>query len=173
MFEAFIFLFILSKILSRPRDLVFLVKSAVAIAINRGHVKVQDVDIVEAQKQYSQYALDSILVEDDVAIPALEQVLYEFVGSKPVLTQEEVNDTILKAGIPYSQVAQVVEHLCALAFLGVETGINEYRFAEDFQDYQKVLVLKKKRFAATEGKLRYKVNVPFWAFLEIQGAQQE
>lgn len=165
--------YILSKILSRPRDLVFLVKSAVAIAINRGHVKVQDVDIVEAQKQYSQYALDSILVEDDVAIPALEQVLYEFVGSKPVLTQEEVNDTILKAGIPYSQVAQVVEHLCALAFLGVETGINEYRFAEDFQDYQKVLVLKKKRFAATEGKLRYKVNVPFWAFLEIQGAQQE
>jgi len=60
-------------------------------------------------------------------------VLYEFVGSKPVLTQEEVNDTILKADIPYSQVAQVVDHLCALAFLGVEIGTDEYRFAEDFQ----------------------------------------
>lgn len=160
--------YILSRILPRPRDLVFLVKSAVSTAINRSHGKVQDIDIIEAQKQYSQYAVDSVLVEDDVAIPTLEQVLYEFVGSKPVLTQEEVNDTILRAGIPFSQVAQVVEHLCALAFLGIEVGIDEYRYAEDFQDYQKVLVLKKKRIAATEGKLKYKINIPFWAFLEIQ-----
>ncbi|GKS58532.1 hypothetical protein YTPLAS18_20590 [Nitrospira sp.] len=159
--------YILSKILPRPRDLVFLVKSAVSIAINRKHTKVQEIDLIEAQKQYSQYAVDSILVEDDVAIPALEQVIYEFVGSKPVLTQEEVNDTILKAGVPFSQVAQVVEHLCALAFLGIEVEDDTYRFAEDFQEYQKLLILKKKRYQSTGGRLKYRINVPFWDFLEV------
>jgi hypothetical protein len=160
--------YLLGSILPRPRDIVFFVKSAVSIAVNRGHTKVQEIDLIDAKKQYSQYAIDSILVENGVTVQTLENVLYEFVGSKPLLTEEEIKETIMKSSVPYSQVSAVMDHLCALAFLGVEVAPSDYRFAEDFQDYQKLAVLRRKRAEATGRAVNYTINVPFRSFLEIE-----
>jgi len=51
--------YIYSTILPRPRDLVFFVKAAIATAVNRGQGSVREADILDAEKQYSQYALES------------------------------------------------------------------------------------------------------------------
>lgn len=159
--------YLLDRSLPRPRDLIFITKAAIATAVNRGHTKVEEDDILYAEKQYGQYALDSILVENGITVEALERVLYEFVGSKPFLTQEEVNSCILKSGVNSELLEDITEHLCALAFLGIEVGNQDFRFAEDFQDYQKLSVLKRKQSEIKGSALRYKINSPFWAFLEI------
>lgn len=153
--------------LPRPRDLIFITKSAIGTALNRGHSRVEEEDILHAEKQYGQYALDSILVENGITVETLERVLYEFVGAAPFLTQHEINSCILKAGVSPDLAADIIEHLCALAFLGVDIGDNDFRFAEDFQDYQKLAVLKRKQSEKKGPALKFKINPPFWAFLEV------
>lgn len=163
--------YIMGRILPRPRDLVFLIKSAVSIALNRGHIVVEESDILEAEKQYSQYALESILVENGITIETLERILYEFAGSNANLCYEDLALILDSCDIPRTEHEAVVEHLCALAFLGVEINSDEYRFAEDFQDYQKLKVLIRRGQERVGRKLNYKINAPFWTYLEIESAQ--
>ena len=163
--------YILGRILPRPRDLVFLIKSAVSIAINRGHTIVEEDDILQAEKQYSQYALESILVENGITVETLEKILYEFAGSNSQLNFDNLISILNTCEIPSTAHEEVVEHLCALAFLGIEINSNEFRFAEDFQDYQKLKVLLRKRREMLGRRPPYKINPPFWTYLEIQSIQ--
>ena len=50
--------YLVENIIPRPRDIIYLIRTAVEIAVNRRHSNVIDVDLIEAQKRYSQYALD-------------------------------------------------------------------------------------------------------------------
>ncbi len=155
------------QILPRPRDLIFLVKAAVAMAVNRTHPVVTESDVLEAEKQYSQYALESIVVENGLTIENLEAILYEFVGSRAHLTREQVETCLAKASVPKEQYGRVIDHLSGLTFLGVEVSENKFRFAEDPQEYRKTLVLARKLAEQRGGGLRYTINPAFWAFLEI------
>ena len=82
--------FILRTVLPRPRDLIHIVKVAINNAMNRGHQRVQQDDFLLARKQYSQYAFDSILKEDDPSKGKLEAVLYQFAGAGKRLTRREI-----------------------------------------------------------------------------------
>lgn len=163
--------YIINRILPRPRDLVFLVKSAVAKAINRNHTRVEESDIFEAEKEYSQYALDSILVENGVGIGSLERILYEFAGANQYIMRKEAEDFIAKSGVPSAQFDLIINHLCGVSFLGLEIADGDFRFAEDSQDYQKLYVMQRKYYGSANGALRFKINEPFWAFLEIKGTK--
>lgn len=160
--------FIMERILPRPRDLVFFVKSAVAKAVNRNHSKVQASDLIEAEKEYSQYALETILVENGIKFGSLERILYEFAGANQFVNESELKTFFSKADVPESDVDQLIAHLCELSFLGLEVAAGDFRFAEDAQDYQKLEVQKRKYHGTKGGVLRYSINKPFWAFLEIK-----
>ena len=160
--------FIMERILPRPRDLVFFVKSAVAKAVNRNHVKVDGSDLIEAEKEYSQYAFETILVENGIRFGSLERILYEFAGAQQFVTASELKNYFSKADVAESDIAQLIAHLCELSFLGVEVAAGDFRFAEDAQDYQKLEVQKRKYHGSRDGVLRYSINKPFWAFLEIK-----
>lgn len=68
-------LYLCKRILPRPRDIVFLCNAAVALAVNRGHARIEETDIIDAEKQYSQYAFEMIQVENGITVPELEAVL--------------------------------------------------------------------------------------------------
>jgi hypothetical protein len=96
--------YILDHILPRPGDLVFFINAAVATAINRKHTFVQEADIFAAEKQYSQYAIEAISVEDGVTVSTLENVFYEFVGSNSCLTYHEVKECLSRASVPHENI---------------------------------------------------------------------
>ncbi|HKV91224.1 MAG TPA: hypothetical protein VJW20_01610 [Candidatus Angelobacter sp.] len=52
--------YISSRILPRPRDLIFFVKSALQSAVNKGRPRVEESDFVDGEKQYSRYAIESL-----------------------------------------------------------------------------------------------------------------
>lgn len=158
------------QVLPRPRDILFFVNAAVNVAVNRGHVIVEENDIFEAEKQYSQYALESILVENGVGVSSLESIIYEFVGCNAQLSVDEISDSLIRVQVPKEKIAGVIDHLCGLTFLGVEVGPEDFRFAEDPQEYRKNLVLARKLAEKRGGGMRYMINRPFWAFLEIAEA---
>ena len=160
--------YILSRILPRPRDLMFFVKAAVGTAVNRGRARVEQDDILEAEKQYSQYALDSVLVENGVTIPTLESILYEFVGCEPILSDSKVQHMIFGAGVEAALMDEVIDHLCSLTFLGIEVNDGDFRYADDPSEHRKNLVHARKLAETRGGRLRFKINPAFRAFLEVR-----
>jgi hypothetical protein len=161
--------YLVQHIVPRPRDLVFFVRAAVDTAVNRGHSHVAEQDILDAEKQYSQYAFESILVENGVSVRTLENLLLEFAGSRSVLPEEDLREIIDKAiPTPETSVERMVEHLCSLTFLGVEASDNDFRFTDDPEALKKNMILGKK-LAETRGRtIHFRINPAFRAYLEVR-----
>jgi hypothetical protein len=159
--------YLLDVILARPRDLIYLMNAAVATAVNRKHTRVEPDDILEAERQYSLYALESLVVENTLPAIDLESVLFEFVGSRSVVTQNELREILAGAGIDADMFDEMVKILCGLTFLGIEIGEDRFAFGEDPQRYRRNEV-QARRYSERRGQLRrYKVHPAFRAFLEI------
>jgi len=160
--------YLLSRIMQRPRDLLFFVKAAITKAINRKHSKVEAQDILDAEHQYSQFAVDSILVEDGISLQNLEAVIYEFAGANAILSREEVLSSLGKARVARSDRGSVISHLVNLTFLGIETSQDVFRFAEDEQDAKINTVLSEKLAEKLGRSPRYQINPAFCSFLQIK-----
>jgi hypothetical protein len=57
------FAYVLRRTLMRPRDLLRLLKQSVNVAVNRGHSKVSERDMMQAEKTYSEDQLQEISFE--------------------------------------------------------------------------------------------------------------
>ena len=161
--------YFLSRSLPRPRDFVFFVKAALATAINRRHVRIEESDIIEAEKQYSQFAVDSILVEHDGSYGSLESIIYECAAVSPYLTQDEVGKALQRAGVTTENIEQAIQYLCGLTFLGIEVNTGDFRFAEDRNTSTRNSILARRVGDSSQRSPRFKVHPAFWAFLEITG----
>ena len=158
--------YICSRILPKPRDLIFLVKAAVAVAVNRGHSLVRESDLLEAEKQYSQYALESVLVENGISVQGLENVLFEFAGSKAYLDEQEIVKILVNANVDPANHARVIDHLCSLSFLGLEVRNGDFRFADDPPVHRRNVALAK-QLTTAGSTFRFMIHPAFWAFLEV------
>ena len=158
--------YILSRILPRPRDLVYLVKGAISMAVNRGHERVEAEDVLKAEYEYSRYAMDSVMVENSITLPQLEAVLYEFVGSPAVILEEGVLAAITRAGIPQAKHADVAGHLVGINFLGLETRKGKFSYLDEPRELKKLTVLSDK-LAKRKGARRYQIHPAFRKYLEI------
>lgn len=158
--------YILSRILPRPRDIVYLVKGAVSMAVNRGHALIEEDDIVSAEYEYSRYAIDAILVENSVTLPQLEDALYEFAGCPAIVPESQVTEFLLKAAIPAEKHASVIEHFIGLSFLGMEVDRGQFVFSDEPREFKKNLVLANK--VAEQQPRRFKIHPAFRAYLEVR-----
>ncbi len=159
--------YLASRILSRPRDIVFFVKSAVSFAVNRKHDRVEEKDILDGEKQYSLYAVDSILVENGITIPQLELVLLQFVGSAAVLEESAIRQHISRAGIEAEKVDPIIAHLVKLTFLGLEVGPHTFVYSDEPRELKKMHVLAE-RYSRERGlQPRFEIKSAFRSYLEI------
>jgi hypothetical protein len=161
-------MYFLDRILKRPRDLLYFVKAAMEVAVNRGHGRVEESDIVEAERQYSQFALSSVVVENVVSLPNIETILYEFVGLPSILSLKDVHNCMNRAKVEEQAVNQILAELCMANFFGVEVDRGTFRFPEDSNELRKLEVLSTRFRDQSDCETRYMINKPFWAFLEIQ-----
>jgi hypothetical protein len=118
----------------------------------------ESADIEDAEPAYSQYAVKSILVENGVTLPELEKILFEFAGSKSILTEHEVRSLVLKGLGDKERVDYAISHLIGLAFLGVEIRENEFEFIEDYGEVKKSSILARRLTSGRTPGQRFKVN---------------
>ncbi len=160
--------FLTKYILPRPRDLIYLTRAALANAINRRHTRLEAEDILEAQKKYSQYALDSIVVGNSIHEEAVEALLYEFVGAEEIINRDDIVRAMRVCKIPKSKVDEVIELLFDLTFLGREVESNRFEYLYNEEDKVKLQVMARKTAEARVGKMeRFRINEAFHAYLEI------
>jgi hypothetical protein len=155
-------------ILPRPRDIVYLVKEAVSTAVNRNHARVEEEDLLGAEKQYSHYAFDSILVENGITVPQLEALLYEFAGKSTFVTEDEVAKCVENAGLPIGLKDSLIDHLIKLTFLGIEVDEEKFVFTEDPKELKRNLILGAKLARQLKRKRRFKIHQAFHSFLDIE-----
>ena len=161
--------YLTERILQRPRDIVYLVKAAVSFAVNRKHDRVEERDIFDGERMYSQYALDSILVENVGTFPQLESYLFEFAGSSPVVTETNLQAIAMKCGISEERWEELTEHLVRLSFLGVEIEEGKFAFSEENRDFKLNQVMSSRYRERCSLPTRFEINKPFRAYLQVQG----
>lgn len=131
--------FILSTIYPRPRDAIVLAKKALSIAISRGHDKIFADDLLGARAAYSEYALNSVNVEDANGIGTVERGTYAMIGKTPLLTREEILSTLEDEGITADLHDEYIATMCRLSVLGVETAPEQFHFVYDDTDNLRLL----------------------------------
>lgn len=159
--------YLFTRVLPRPRDLLFLVNNAVANAANAGHQQVLEDDIKDAERSYSRFAFEAALVANSITTNKLEELLYEFVGSPALITEDDIRAALGRARISLDAQADVISHLLSLQFIGREVGEGRFSYGTEGPDARVTDVLARKAAEARGGVRRYRVHPAFCPFLEI------
>jgi hypothetical protein len=159
--------YLVNQCLARPRDIMFLLKNAVAIALNRRHPRVEQADILAAEEEYSRWVFEMIQVEDNALGERFETLLYDLVGGPSVLTRSQVEARYLACGIPRSEFEATTNELCLLTFLGVEIAADSFAYAEDLQTHRRNLRLAEEHAQRSGREPRFRIHPAFWRFMGI------
>lgn len=160
--------FILLSILPRPRDLIFLVNEALANAVNRGHSEIQEEDIKDALREYSHYALDSIVVESPFTMAGAEDVLLLFAGRSCTLSEREIGELLPAQLKPH--LSEIIDTLCKLNFLGPEIESGKFSYPDDSSEFKATLIRARRLPKSQTEGFRFEIHRAFRPFLEISSS---
>lgn len=160
--------YLATVVLPRPRDLIFLVKASLEFAVNRGHGRIEESDMLSAQSQYSHFALNSVLTEATPRVQEIDDLLLEFAGGAEIVDTDQIKVALRKAGISETRIGEIVDLLTELTFLGPEIATGRFEFIYDEDDLAKTRVMARNLSDQNAAPARYRVNPAFHAFLEIQ-----
>ncbi len=160
--------YITNVILKRPRDIIYLVCAAVTMAITKRHTLIEEEDVLDAERQYSQYVFESVNVENTLQDINLENVIFEFVEMPAVMGKSEVMGALQSATIPEAMMEPTIEVLHDLTFLGLEIGEGRFVFSETPEESSKNKVLAGRFARKNRKEERFQVHKAFRAFLETE-----
>jgi len=128
------FNYIINRTLLRPRDFLLFINHALQTAINRGHNRILEEDILQAEEAYSRDIFEGLLYEIRDIEPELENILYGFLESKRTLYKSELVALLKEAKVPPAQVESVIQTLLWFSFLGIfDSYMNErYSYTEGY-----------------------------------------
>lgn len=158
--------FLVDVVLPRPRDFIYLAKAAITTAVNRGHDRVEEGDILTARKAYSEFATGIISTEDNSTKNVVEKIIYEFVGAPSRIAYDEIRRRVAAAGIDAADADSAIAQLCSLTFLGVEVAEGDFRFPDNAAELRKVEVLSRRLCEARQSRPVYEIHPAFRPFLE-------
>ena len=164
--------YLISRTIPRPRDIIYLCKAALSHAINHRHSRIEHIDVLQAEKEYSHYAFNSLEAETSTQLERCEALLYEFVGVSEIVTRKDIERFAEKAGIPSERVNDAIDLLCDSTFLGRHTGPDKFEFLYDDGEKRVLQALARKTAEAT-GEERFAINVPFHSYLQITSSQTQ
>ena len=158
--------FILRSILPRPRDAIYFVRDAVDNAINRGHQRVEQQDLLDARIQYSDFAFRSLLAEDDPSRRRLEEVLFEFAGVPKIVDRETVEAAMGRASLTGDDAEYYINLLCDIGFLGIGTN-HGYEYPND-ENRRVMLRRVAHNIASSRSETEtFEINPAFYTVLQI------
>lgn len=160
--------YLATRVLPRPRDIVYLTNAAIEFAVRHRHPKVLDVDIAAAERQYSQFAFEALLVEGGGELDRFEDLLFEFAGMGEIVSSEQVDAAVDAVGYEgHAATDNVIRHLVGLSFLGQEIRDKVFEFAEDPRDRRRLDRLATKLAEQRSGGARFRIHPAFHAYLDI------
>jgi Cdc6-like AAA superfamily ATPase len=158
--------FILNNIFPRPRDLIYFLSSAKNLAVSRGHSIITEEDLVSAYSDYSNWVFKSIIVENGITIKQMEDFMYNLMGEKEILTEENLQRIALNSEIDVNEKVSLdkfIDHLVSLTIFGREIKESVFEFEYEF-DYD----IKLKSLSNKMKVKRFKIHNALIPYLEIE-----
>jgi hypothetical protein len=160
--------YLLSHVLPRPRDMVYICNAAVMSAVNNRHDIVEEDDILSAEMNYSQFAYEALLVENGITVKQLDSVLLEFMASDSVLPASAVRANLNLSGVGKEIVDYVIARLKAVSFLGVEVAPDKFQYVEGDADSRRLDILARKYSERAAQEQRYSIHPAYRSYLEVR-----
>ena len=162
--------FIFSRIIPRPRDLVYFFIKALEISISRRHTLITEADVLEAYKQYSGWVFTSMLVENGISLHELKDLLYQLLGLSQIVDSSDLFVALSEAGIPAEEddIPKIVSHLAGISILGYETSQGCFEYIYRLDDIERITV-KARRFNSQ----RYRIHNALIPMLELSPSQPD
>lgn len=151
------------RALARPRDVIYLANSALTSAINRKHHRIESDDIRQAERLYSKFALDALMVESRKRPFDVELVLYSFIGSRATLGRGELQEAVPAE----ADFGDVLGWLVSSGFLGVESKSGVFRHVETSDDATRLLKVGTVLASKESREPRYRIHPAYRPILEV------
>jgi hypothetical protein len=162
------FNYIVERTLMRPRDFLLFIHHALQTAINRGHGRILEEDILHGEEAYSRDLFESLSYELRDIEPGLEDILYCFLESKRRLHENELTAILKDGKIPPSEMQNAIGTLLWFSFLGVVTSDTEERYAYSVGYDTKKLLKLSDRFQKENSERIYTIHPGFTKVLEVK-----
>jgi len=156
------FSYIVQRTLMRPRDLLMFLHRAVEVALNRNHGLVTADDIRQAEKSYSEDLLLATAFEIGDIARELRDVLYAFDRSRPILSPDNLNAVLERAGLGNVAAEKTIDVLLWFGFLGVIAPQGEERYS-----YNVIHNINRLKATIQQGGGQYVIHPGFRAALNI------
>lgn len=156
--------YFLWRALPRPRDFIYFANAALTTAINRKHSVISAADITIAEKQYSRFAIEALLVESEAEGFDLEEALYEFAGVDSTLTVGQLGELLQE----YENASEIRDWLIRTSFLGIEVKSGEFVHVEGETEARRQLKVANRFADRSHAEVRFRVHPAFRAFLEVR-----
>jgi hypothetical protein len=160
--------YITSCVLPRPRDVIYLCKAALSNALNHGHNRIEEDDLLAAEKVYSDFVFRSLQAELLTDFNNIGDILVRFVGESEILTRDEVLRLISITGLTDDQIDVLIRMLVDLSFFGIEVDQDVFIFIYEGDDNRRKIELEKSnKYTARVGARRYRISKAFHSYLGI------
>lgn len=158
------FNYIVERTLMRPRDLLKFVRYCVDTALNRGHQRVEEDDVLHAERSYSSDLLTETVFEIADTHPELSDVLWVFERSPRTMGWEEACDRIgTFLELDAASAEEAVRFLLWFGFFGVVgSGTAEARYAYQLNGDTRRLL-----FSLESGDAALSIHPAFHAALDV------
>jgi hypothetical protein len=127
------FSYLVRRTLMRPRDLLRLLRECVNVAVNRGHERVTENDVIQAENRFSEDQLQEVSFELRDISPEYSDVVFGFIGSTLTLDTADLRERLEAAGVKATSLEHVSHLLLWFAFIGVMNLDGEEIYSYSFQ----------------------------------------
>jgi hypothetical protein len=150
----------------RPRDFLLFMHHALQTAINRGHSRITEDDIMKAEEHYSRDLFEGLLYELNDIENAKGDILYSFLEEKRIISRQELIKCLEDAKISPDAIENTIDQLLWFSFLGVQTSDMSERYS--YQVEYDVKILKKLFEWAKDEDKHYYIHPGFSKVLELK-----
>lgn len=162
------FNYIIEHTLLRPRDFLLFIHYALQTAINKGHNRITQEDILHAEESYSRDLFEGLLYEIRDISPTLEDVLYGFLEGHRTMFESELIGVLQQCKIPDDKIEQTINTLLWFCFLGINSSDMTERYAYS-TGYDLKMLLKLGDWAQKEkSEKMYAIHPGFSKVLELK-----
>lgn len=127
------FEFFVDHCLMRPRFLINIVENAVSNGVNRGHLKVDAEDCVDAVRQHSLYLVDDFGYEIRDVSGLSAELLYSLVGAERMMTKVDFLTKFTQFGLEQGEAERAFSLMLWYGILGIRNKDGKDRFIYDFE----------------------------------------
>ena len=160
--------YLLSHVMPRPRDVIYVVQTAIDHCVSRSHKRIESVDLLDALKDYYQFLVDNLFAEYGVYIPSLRDLMNAFSGSRIRQNKLQLRRTIQPYAESSGGFTRAIEFLFRVSFIGIERN-RKVKFVYTNDEAQRLIPVLRLRFRWHDfRRTRFVVHPAFRAGLELE-----